>query len=154
MDIGAIAAGDEFPQVIDRVLDEVDSMVVVIGQRWLDARGGGDTRRLDDPSDYVRQEILGALQRDIRIVPVLVDNVTMPDEHDLPEMLRPLARRSAVSVSDTRFDYDVRRLLEALQPVSEHSGTHNLEIPTSRSSWFVRIDGGWRRGLGTAVSRL
>lgn len=123
MDVEAIGAGDEFPQVIDRVLDEVDSMVVVIGQRWLDARGGGDTRRLDDPADYVRQEILGAIERDLRIVPVLVDSVTMPDEHDLPEMLGPLARRSAVSVSDTRFEYDVRRLLEALQPASEHSRT-------------------------------
>ena len=38
----------------------------------------------------------------------------MPKPEDLPEPLRPLIRRQACELSDTRFDSDVTRLIEAI----------------------------------------
>ena len=35
-------------------------------------------RRLDDPNDFVRIEIEAALERNVRVIPVLVDGATMP----------------------------------------------------------------------------
>src|SRR5262245_55839520 len=38
----------------------------------------------------------------------------MPASEDLPENLRPLARRNAIEVSDSRWDTDVERLIRAI----------------------------------------
>jgi hypothetical protein len=54
----------------------------------------------------LRREITAALARDILIIPVLVEGATMPSEHTLPSDIAPLARRNALELEDTRWDYD------------------------------------------------
>src|SRR5262249_54091589 len=71
--------------------------------------------RINDTRDFVRLEISTALTRDIRVIPVLVDGVTMPHEDTLPASLRPLARRNAIEISNTRFNFDVERLITAVR---------------------------------------
>ncbi|MEA2931967.1 MAG: trimeric autotransporter adhesin, partial [Actinomycetota bacterium] len=72
-------------------------------------------RRLDDPDDFVRLEIAAALERDIMVLPVLVEDAAMPGAADLPEQLAPLARRNAIEISDSRWTYDVGRLVVRLE---------------------------------------
>jgi hypothetical protein len=60
-------------------------------------------------------EIVAALQRKIRVIPVLVGGARMPGRHDLPEALAPLSRRNAIELSETRFHADVSRLIEAIE---------------------------------------
>lgn len=74
-------------------------------------------RLLDNPEDFVRLEIAAALKRDIRVIPVLVDGASMPRVRDLPDDLKPLARRNAVEVSDTRFNTDADRLVGAIERI-------------------------------------
>jgi DNA-binding beta-propeller fold protein YncE len=105
---------------VERIEDTVGScvvMVVVIGPSWLDARDDAGNRRLDDVDDYVRVEVSTALSRSIRVIPVLVGDAKMPGKNDLPDALRPLARRNALQISDSRWDYDVGRLMQALDRV-------------------------------------
>jgi len=59
---------------------------------------------------FVRLEIATALKRNIRVIPVLVDDASMPRASDLPDDLRSLVRRNAVEVSHTRFNADSERL--------------------------------------------
>jgi hypothetical protein len=118
MDIDDIPIGADFSEVISRTLEKVDAMVVMIGPNWLSASDHEGRRRLDDPADYVRREVMGALQKGALVVPVLVDNAPMPADRDLPEELKPLAYRNAVVISDIRFDYDVGRLVDALERVT------------------------------------
>jgi hypothetical protein len=118
MDIDDIPIGADFSEVITRTLEKVDAMVVVIGPNWLRAADHEGRRRLDDPADYVRREVMGALAKGALVVPVLVDNAPMPADRDLPEELKPLAYRNAVVISDIRFDYDVGRLVDALERVT------------------------------------
>jgi hypothetical protein len=40
---------------------------------------------LDDPKDFTRLEIVGALKRNIRVIPTLVGNAALPNGDDLPE---------------------------------------------------------------------
>ena len=42
----------------------------------------------------------------------------MPAGSDLPEPLSPLSRRQALEISDTRWRYDVDRLIEAVEQVA------------------------------------
>ena len=65
--------------------------------------------------DFVRMEIVAALERKIRVIPVLVGGARMPRKQDLPEALAPLSRRNAIELSETRFHADVSRLIEAIE---------------------------------------
>jgi hypothetical protein len=46
---------------------------------------------------------------------VLLGGAKMPTSVDLPEPLRPLARRQAVELSDSRWEYDRDVLFDALE---------------------------------------
>src|SRR4051794_28780678 len=83
--------------------------------------------RLDDPHDLTRLEIAHALQRNIRVIPVLVDGASMPRTTDLSNDLTKLTRRNAMTISNERFAYDVSKLIitldEVLQSISFPSKT-------------------------------
>jgi hypothetical protein len=55
-----------------------DALLAVIGKHWVSSADSQDRRRLDDPSDFVRIEIEAALQRNVPVIPVLVDGAAMP----------------------------------------------------------------------------
>jgi len=113
-----IAPGVDFVDHIERVMDVCEVCIVVIGKRWLASPAADGRRRLDDPEDLVRVEIEHALARsDVCVIPVLVDGAQMPADDDLPSGLRPLARRNACELSDTRWDYDVDVLCKGLRRV-------------------------------------
>jgi TPR repeat protein len=115
IDIDQIEPGEDFVEVINRKVSACDIAIVAIGPRWLGATDPSGKRRLDDASDFVRMEIVAALQRKIRVIPVLVGGAQMPREQELPEVLAPLSRRNAIELSETRFHADVDRLIEAIK---------------------------------------
>ena len=113
MDIDAIEPGLDYQEFIESTIDAIDVMVVLIGRQWLLSPTG--RRRLDDPDDFVRLEIAGALERKIRVIPVLLEGAPMPTVHDLPPPVVPLAQRNAIEISDSRWDYDCQRLVSVLE---------------------------------------
>src|SRR5215472_9134061 len=115
IDIDQIEPGEDFVEAINRKVGTCDIAIVAIGPNWLRAIDASGKRRLDDEEDFVRMEIVAALQRKIRVIPVLVGGAQMPRMQDLPEALAPLSRRNAVEVSETRFHADVNRLIEAIE---------------------------------------
>jgi hypothetical protein len=118
MDIDAIEPGEDFVEVVQRSVGSADALIAVIGRSWLtavDPRSGG--RRLDDPNDVVRLEVKTALERNIRVIPMLVQGATMPAEIDLPEELAPLARRNALDLDDLHWKDGVDRLIATLTKV-------------------------------------
>jgi formylglycine-generating enzyme required for sulfatase activity len=117
-DISAIGIGEDFVDAMRRSLATCAVTIVMIGPRWLGARDEHGQRRLDDPDDWVRLEIEESLKRDgLRVVPLLVGTARMPRAAELPESLRPLARRNAHEISDRRWDYDVSELVKALKKI-------------------------------------
>ena len=77
----------------------------------------GSRRRLDNLEDFVRIEIATALERGVRVIPVLVDGALMPRSRDIPDDLKTLVRRHALEVRHTRFTDDCGRLIAALERV-------------------------------------
>jgi len=90
-------------------------VVAVIGRSWLSITDKHGQRRLDNPDDYVRHELSAALARDMRVIPVLVQGAGMPKASELPDPLKPLARRNAIELSDLRWRFDVGELIKALK---------------------------------------
>lgn len=115
LDVDAIPPGDDFVEKITEKLDECDLMLVIIGRRWLGAVDEQNRPRLQDKRDYVRIEIQTALSRQVRTIPVLVEGAAMPRAQDLPEPLKAFAHRQAIELSDTRWDYDIRMLINSVR---------------------------------------
>lgn len=116
-DVETIEPGVDFVEAISKALASCAVMLVVMGPRWLSATDGSGGRRLDDENDYTRLEVGTALKRNVRVIPVLVEGAVMPSAAELPEELKPLARRNAIELSDKRWEYDVSQLVETLHKV-------------------------------------
>ena len=114
IDVDNIPAGRDFVEVLSERVGRCDALVALIGRNWLISADKDNQRRLDDPNDFVRIEIEAALERNVPVIPVLVDGATMPQANDLPDTLKKLARRQGIEISHNRFDSDAERLTEAL----------------------------------------
>ena len=114
MDLSAIDSGENFVDAIETAVRSCDALVAIIGDEWLTAMEEG-ARRLDRPGDFVRSEIAAALGRGIPVFPVLVEGTVMPSAERLPDVLKPLAKRQAHELSDSRWTYDVASLIHAIE---------------------------------------
>ena len=121
MDIDTIEPGLDFVEVIEKAVGSCDVLIALIGRRWLTITDADGHRRLDNPEDFVRLEVATALDRNIRVIPVLVRGATMPRSQDLPDVLVRLARRHALEIRDAPFHHDVDRLIKALEKVLDVS---------------------------------
>jgi ABC-type amino acid transport substrate-binding protein len=113
-DVDSIELGDDFVQVITTAVGSCDVLLAVIGDRWLTIADKQGRRRLDNTDDFVRLEIQAALEREIRVIPILIDEAKMPRAEELPDSMAGLARRQALELSPSRFDADTGRLLAVL----------------------------------------
>ena len=115
-DVETIQPGMDFVDAINHALQSCGVLLAVIGPRWISAQDSAGRRRLDNPDDFTRLEIVTALQRsDVRVIPVLVEGAQMPEPGDLPEDLRALARRNALELTDNRWNFDVSRLVATVR---------------------------------------
>jgi len=73
MDVDAIPLGTNFSKVLHEEVAKCGALLAVIGPTWPDARDEYGNRRLDDPNDFVRVEIAAALQRNIPVIPILLE---------------------------------------------------------------------------------
>jgi hypothetical protein len=112
---------------VEQTVGSCDVMIAVIGKGWLTARDYEGQRRLDNPEDFVRIEIATALKRDIRVIPVLVDDASMPQSGDLPDDLKALVRRNALQLSHERFRTDSERLESAVERALEKTAAEHRE---------------------------
>jgi hypothetical protein len=136
-DIEDIASGEDFVARLDKALRDCRVLLVVIGKTWLTASANGQ-RRLDDPNDFVRLEISHALAAGVRVIPVLVEGARVPPERDLPDALKPLARRQAHELSESRWDYDVGRLARVVeQELAAKGAPSPLDSKSTRRRWML-----------------
>jgi len=122
MDIDNIEPGEDFVEVINEKVSACDVLLVLIGRGWLTCKDEAGQRRLDNHDDFVRLEVAAALNRKIRVVPVLVGGARPPKADELPTELASLCRRNAVAVTDVGFRQDVNRLIEGIEKVIRDSG--------------------------------
>ena len=126
-DVEVIDLGIDFERVLRERVLSCAVMIVVIGRDW-----DSFAPRLNDPHDYVRIEIQTALDRDIPVIPVLVDGASMPAVAHLPDEIKGLLRRQKIEIDHSRFDSDVRNLMEA---VSRHLGNEKQGLDLPRADY-------------------
>jgi hypothetical protein len=146
MDID-IAPGLHFGRALTDAVSSCDVMLVLIGPSWLTAVDEDGTRRLENPRDWVVQEIEAALARDVTVIPVLVDGARMPLPEQLPEQLESLAFRQAISLRHESFNTDITTLMNAIEQAVP-TGTEDEAGAARDHNVEQRLLNAWRQLRG------
>jgi hypothetical protein len=109
----SIKLGEDFADAILSAVRRSTALLVLIGPRWLKAADSRGIRRLDDPDDWVRQEIAEALRHEVRVIPILL-NTDLPRPGDLPEDIAQLVRGQYLRIHHRNSRRDIRRLIDEL----------------------------------------
>jgi formylglycine-generating enzyme required for sulfatase activity len=129
MDVDNVPAGVDFVEYLNSQVGKCDVLLAIIGPNWINAKDDNGCRRLDNPDDFVTAEIAAALQRNIRVIPVLVDGAHLPKADELSPLLRPLVRRQAIEVRNAQFGRDVDGLADRVR--------ESLRVKKARGPWLV-----------------
>ena len=153
-DINSGYGGEVFPERIEREIASSRVVLAIIGpnwrgrvaesgkQRWrLRKTGNREHNRIDDIDDWVRYELSTALAAHIPIIPVLVNNASLPA---LPKDLAVVRYFNAVVVrgepdfgrSMTTLAKDLARYDPDLYVVSEDDNTQLIHLPTQRTNYL------------------
>ena len=115
-DVDSIPLGVDFRRHLDSIVAECSVLLVVVGEKWFERASNSGLSRLEDPRDFVRIEVESALRRNIPVIPLLVQNASLPSEESLPEAIRELSFRNGMSVGyDPHFQSDMARLIGNLE---------------------------------------
>ena len=116
MDVSTLGATNDFPEELRREVTECSVLLVIMGRTWLtakSARGLG----LGDQSDFVTAEIALALQLKKIVIPVLIDGALLPQETELPPVLKALAFFDAIPLDHLKFEQDSQSLIDVLSTI-------------------------------------
>jgi len=128
---GGIDGGDDWKQVIDERLQSCAALIVLIGTNWQPAR-------LADPDDLVRREISSAFAHGVRVIPILVNDATLPSAADLPEEIRPLLSRQMMEMTDRHWRADYDQLAKSLRKeIARRKDGKRAALLTRRSTLVV-----------------
>jgi len=108
--------GVGWPREVRDKCNAANMVLVVIGPNWLEARDRHALRRIDQPDDWVRQEIELALAGNKILIPVVFGQSGMPARNELPGSIANLADRPCVIARD--------ELPDELQPVLREIELH------------------------------
>ncbi|OOG78261.1 toll/interleukin-1 receptor domain-containing protein [Algoriphagus sp. A40] len=162
-DVETLEAGLNFDQAISRALEESKVLLAMIGPHWLKVTDSRGIPRINNPEDWVRKEISLGLQRQIRVIPVLVNGANMPTSEELPNELKGLSLIHYKEISSSRWNYDVGELIKVLKKLISTIGPLNQErknplpIPVSLWSppsgdWVNQYRSWWSRNYKWALT--
>ena len=106
-----IPAGHDFRHVLQREVSRSDVLLVIIGEAW----GTSLMKRSRSKKDYLLYEVETALEYGIPVIPVLLAPARLPYENELPESIREIRWRNALTIRpDPEFSSSVDRLIAEL----------------------------------------
>lgn len=120
-DVEDIPPGVDFRQYLNSQVSSCDVELVIIGRQWASVTDDSGNPRLNNPNDFVRIEVEYGLSRDsVTVIPVLVNNASMPPAEELPESLHELLFRNAIPIrNNPDFDRDMERLIYNLRAIDQ-----------------------------------
>jgi len=124
LETDSIPAGVEFRAHIDDMVGSAGAVVAVMGQKWLE--------NIHADRDVVRTQLESALERDIPVVPALVDGAKMPRTSELPRTLRELPYLNTAIVRGPPLVRDMAPLREAVTPLASRPSAQPPRKPPER----------------------
>jgi pterin-4a-carbinolamine dehydratase len=119
MDRSGISPGNVWSERLREEMNKATVVLALIGSGWLTSADEYGRRRLDMSNDWVRNELLAAIDSGKSIIPILLSPLLdMPATEGLPDSLRPLRAYQAFSLHDDHWDSDLNNLVRLL--VDDH----------------------------------
>jgi pterin-4a-carbinolamine dehydratase len=107
IDSDDIAAGAQWPDVLRQEVARSSAVIALVGPAW---RGPAQVDRLDDPDDWVRRELVLALDAEQgKILPVVVEGAGAVLD-GLPADLEPLSTLQRLPLSHQRWQDEIRAI--------------------------------------------
>jgi hypothetical protein len=133
IDKEAIPVGFDFADYISKKIKAYDVMLTLIGNQWLTITDDKKRIRIKNEGDHVRLELAEALQnKSIKIIPVLIDKVQMPDAKILTTDIKDMAKLNAIDFFSYEYDKSAERVLNEIE--------RTLNLLTSKDlSPFIKI---------------
>ena len=112
MDVTNLIAGQRFDAELARALSDTGILLAVIGPKWASLLA---QRAAKGQQDFVREEIAEALRRGIVVIPVLIEQTSLPRSEALPGDIRDLVLHQKLVVTYEQFDRDIAELVRAIR---------------------------------------
>ena len=141
LDVDNILPGTDYMQEIRAAMRQAAALVVVMGRDWhkIQDEDTGN-KRIDEPDDWVREEIRTALQRDIPIFILLLEDAELPKPEWNTQDIRRFLNFQRNRIHQASADNDLKPVLEGLareteiQPVRVGpSGSYDTPARMTRS---------------------
>jgi hypothetical protein len=100
-------------QALEDILTKVEQsrvLLLVVGDNWI-------TERLEDPTDYVRREIIAAQKNGLRVIPVLAGHTARPAVQQIPEPLQFILNLKFLPLQMDDWEVGVNRLKQTIDDV-------------------------------------
>lgn len=136
LDRDSIDLGSNWKEALAQAIAKADAMLVIIGPQWLSLHAADGVRLLDEPEDWVRREIELAFERDILVIPVLLDGAPRLAAHTfrtVPSVAR-LWQLQAHPLQMKRWQQDVQVLVDTLRHAGFPPGTESSKRAQSDRS--------------------
>jgi hypothetical protein len=128
-----LLAGQRFDEELAKALAASEVLIAVIGPRWMELL---KAKIASGDRDHMREEVAGALQRKVIVVPLRVGRVDqlppMPRVADLPEDIRELVLYQKHDLTFEHFGRDIAELGDAISNVRRSKPQH---ATASRVGW-------------------
>lgn len=110
-----ILGGDEWEEVIRQQANDAKFLLVIIGSKWATIKNDAGQHRLSEDDDWVRREVIIGMDNK-SVIPVLIDNTTLPAINTLPKILRPLHKFQAIPISTgEEFEGSMTTLVDTIK---------------------------------------
>jgi len=142
-----IAGGDPWREKLTEEASGADVLISLIGEKWLTLHDGQSGRRLlDEPEDWVRQEIELAIDHDVHLLPILVEEARALERDYLSPhgALQKLADTQAHHLRRKNWETDFEELLAILESKGFHrrtalpEGKEDLRLPRDPQTCRLR----------------
>lgn len=116
MDQFSIRPGEVFSWTIQQAVAHADVLISLIGPRWWALKDAHDKPRISSQWDYVRRELVAALDRGTVVLPVLVNGAPLPDStfHRWDEEFYGLEDLQFHQLTGRHWEAEVEELLAAV----------------------------------------
>lgn len=125
-DIDSIPLGANFKKVIESKIAECDVVLAIIGNSFSSLTDDKGKPRILKEHDFVNMELSSAIKLNKIVIPVFVDNGSMPKVDELPETLKTLPFLNGLELRHNSWKRDIDKLREEINRANGNKTSLNI----------------------------
>jgi hypothetical protein len=110
IDVDTISKGVDFDAALANAISKTDVLLALIGPRWLEVPPGRSRPRLFEADDFVRKEIVLAIEHGLPIIPLLIGDTQKPLPPQMPKEVIRIWRNKAYILGSASDQSELERL--------------------------------------------